>query len=147
MILREPTGSYSALPNKRICTPYLFLGKLPACTPLFGSVRLLIFVRLKIINSKKNRDFWRYFRMIKPRNIWKIFSFFAWIFDNSILYVYSGLCAYLILMEIPACTLIPDWTFIRKCRVQNPVLLLTKMAAPSTFCTIYFAKLPLFSCI
>ena len=34
---------YSSLPNKRTCTPYLILTKLPPCTLLFGAVRLFIF--------------------------------------------------------------------------------------------------------
>ena len=35
--------SYSTLPKKRTCTPYLILTKLPSCMLLFGPVRLFIF--------------------------------------------------------------------------------------------------------
>ena len=35
---------YSSLPNKRTCTPYLILTKLPPCTLLFGPVRLYLFL-------------------------------------------------------------------------------------------------------
>ena len=34
---------YSSLPNKRTCTPYLILTKLPPCTLLFGTASLSIF--------------------------------------------------------------------------------------------------------
>ena len=36
--------AYSSLPNKRTCTPYLILTKLPPCTLLFGTASLSIFL-------------------------------------------------------------------------------------------------------
>ena len=38
-----PLAEYSSLPNKRTCTPYLILTKLPPCTLLFRPVHLYIF--------------------------------------------------------------------------------------------------------
>ena len=45
---------YSSLPNKRTCTPYLILIKLPPCTLLFGPVRLFIF------------GIWIFFQIFRP---------------------------------------------------------------------------------
>ena len=42
-IFKVEIAPYSSLPNKRTCTPYLILTKLPPCTLLFGHVRLFIF--------------------------------------------------------------------------------------------------------
>ena len=35
---------FSSLPNKRTCTPYFILTKLPPCTLLFGTASLSIFL-------------------------------------------------------------------------------------------------------
>ena len=42
--VNQLTTLYSSFPNKRTCTPYLILTKLPPCTPLFGTASLSIFL-------------------------------------------------------------------------------------------------------
>ena len=37
---------YSSLPNKRTCTPYLILTKVPPCMILFGTASLSIFLNI-----------------------------------------------------------------------------------------------------
>ena len=42
-LISPPMPSYSSVPNKRNCTPYLISTKLPPCTLLFGTASLSIF--------------------------------------------------------------------------------------------------------
>ena len=88
------TMSYSRVPNKRACTPYLILTKLPPCTLLFGCARLSISVNFCQIFRPNLDIFWQK------------------------LGIYSTLHTYLVFVKIPPCMLIRACTLIRDTRVR-----------------------------
>ena len=102
---------YSSLQNKRTCTPYSILTNLPPCTLLFGPVRLFIF------------------------GIWNFLHLFQYFKQNSSLYPYSGLYAYLFFVKIPPCML------IREVRLFGRLEYFTKEGTFSSKCFLMELKL------
>ena len=70
----ENVTTYSSVPNKRTCTPYLISTKLPPCTLLFWPVRLFIFGIWNLFS--KNLVYYLvtyvYFWLIGDKPAWRI---------------------------------------------------------------------------